>query len=488
MPDSVDGYSRSRVTPVLLSKATAARLWPLARRSHPSQFLPLNQGASTIQNISKLVSDPADYQPPVVVCPDDQRFFVAEHLHGTGATVLLEAVARDTALPVAVAALHVAERDPGGLMVLMSLGDEPAGRDAFKRAVAAATKVARLGWMVTIAVKPAWAEPACGYIMPGEAIEGFDNAASVACFVEKPDKACADTMAADGRYLWNTGIVVATARVILDRIGTVSPETLAAARDAYESGVEDLSFLRLDQAASVRAPTLSFNVDVLQAGLKNAVIEADLEWSDLASWGSLWHRQPHDASGNVVIGDVISVDARNSYLHSDNKLLATIGVRDVVVVTTGDAVLVADRSRVDEVEDLVARLQLEGREEVFEHKRVYRPWGYYESVSSGPRFQVKKLCVKPGGKLSLQSHNHRAEHWTCVSGTAIVTIDANRQILSENESVYIPLSAVHRLENPGKIDLMIIEVQSGSYLGEDDIVRYEDIYARTGPSSLTPAR
>ncbi|MET4701622.1 mannose-1-phosphate guanylyltransferase/mannose-6-phosphate isomerase [Constrictibacter sp. MBR-5] len=488
MPDTIDRFGDSRITPVLLSSDSSSRLWPLARQSYPSQFMSLSREGSNIQHVAGLVADPALYRKPVVVCGDDQRFFVADHLRGRGARIILEAVTRDTALPIGVAALHVAATDPEGVLLVLSANHQIAGKPAFAKAVETATRAARAGWMVTLGVPPIWPERDYGYVLSGEAIPGVEGADAIACFVEKPDGECAAKFLGDGRYLWNTGILIATASTVLDQLGVYAPEALDAARDAYEGGVEDLDFFRLDQAASVRAPAVSFQTAVFQSCARNALVKADLEWSDFGSWGALWRRQQRDDRGNVTSGDIVCADVERSYLHSDDMLVAALGVRNLVVIATGDALLVADRDRMSEVEDLVVRLKAEGRQEAFEHKRVYRPWGYYESISSGSRYQVKKLCVKPGGKLSLQSHNHRAEHWTCVSGTAIVTIDGNRQIFGENESTYIPLGAVHRLENPGKIDLMIIEVQSGSYLGEDDIIRYEDIYARTASSQLTPVR
>jgi len=468
-----------RVVPVVLSGGVGTRLWPLSREGFPKQFWPL-LGADTMLQATVARATGPGFAPPMVVCAEAHRFLVAEQLRDAGvagARIVLEPAARNSAPAIAAAAILAAEEDPHAVLWVMAadaaIEDLPALHAALGRAAAAA----RAGHIVAFGMRPTFPETGFGYMETGAALPGLDGAHAIASFVEKPDLARATEFLQGGRHLWNAGMFVARAASLLAELERLQPELVAAVRAAVDGAGRDLDFIRLG-ASFADAPSISVDYAVMERTAHAAVVPADLGWSDVGSWDALWQASPKDAGGNATHGPVSLLDARDCYVRSEGILTTVIGLRDVVVVSTEDAVLALPRDRAQDVKKLVEQLKAEKRPEAGAHRRMYRPWGHYEGLIMGDRFQVKKILVRPGEKLSLQKHFHRAEHWVVVNGTAIVERDAERILLRENESVYLPLGCVHRLENPGMIPLTLIEVQAGSYLGEDDIVRFEDTYGR----------
>ncbi|SDK97034.1 mannose-6-phosphate isomerase, type 2 [Franzmannia pantelleriensis] len=472
------------LTPVILAGGSGSRLWPLSRQHYPKQFLALgDQGGVDVpasllqQTFARL--DGLPLTPALVVGSEPHRFLLAEQLRQAGvedATLLLEPEGRNTAPAIACAALH-ARRD-GGDPLLLVLPADHLIRDcqAFQASVGAAASLAASGELVTFGVVPERAETGFGYIQRGARLgpAGY----RLARFVEKPDRATAEGYLASGDYLWNSGMFVFRASRYLDELAARQPAMLAACRAAVEGAREDLDFLRLNAAAFCQSPADSIDYAVMEHADRAAVVPLEAGWSDIGGFQALWEASPKDADDNVVSGDVQLHDCRGLLVHAEQRLVSALGVEDLVIVETQDAVLVTPRRRSQEVKTLVEALLAAGRDEPVHHPRVHRPWGSYQAIERGQRYQVKHITVAPGGRLSRQLHHHRAEHWVVVSGTARVTLDDREFMLSENQSTYIPIGATHRLENPGKIPLELIEVQSGSYLGEDDIVRFEDIYGR----------
>ncbi len=473
--------------PVILSGGSGTRLWPLSREQYPKQFLPLVGEHTMIQDTAlrlRGLEGAGTVGAPIVVCNEQHRFMVAEQLRAVGVTpgaIVLEPVGRNTAPAVAVAALAALASHPDSDTdpLLLVLPADHVLRDvaAFHRAVGAATAAARAGSLVTFGVVPGWAETGYGYIEKGA---GTGAVVPVARFVEKPDAARAAEFVASGRYLWNSGMFLLGARRYLDELGSFAPAIRAAAERALAGAVRDLDFTRLPVDLFGASPSDSIDYAVMEKTRAAAVVALDAGWSDVGSWSSLHDALPRDAQGNVTRGDVVAVESRDCLLYSSERLVAAVGLDGHVVIETKDAVLVAPKSRVQDVKQLVSRLKEQGRSEPGLHREVFRPWGSYDSIDNGDRFQVKHLKVKPGATLSLQMHHHRAEHWVVVSGTARITRGDETFLLSENESTYIPIGTRHRIENPGKVPLHIVEIQSGSYLGEDDIVRFEDQYGRQG--------
>jgi mannose-1-phosphate guanylyltransferase/mannose-6-phosphate isomerase len=473
------------LVPVILSGGSGTRLWPLSRELYPKQLLPLVGEETMLQDTARRLAGLTE-AGPIVVCNEHHRFMVAEQLRHIGVTpaaIVLEPVGRNTAPAVAIAALAALQAAaPGEEPVLLVMPADHLLRDvpAFHRAVRAGLPAASSGKLVTFGVVPTKPETGYGYIRRGG---GAGPAYPIAEFVEKPDAARAATYLAAGDYLWNSGMFLLGARRYVEELGRLAPAMRAACEAALAGAKRDLDFTRLDAAAFGRCPSDSIDYAVMEKTSDAVVVPLDAGWSDVGSWSALHESLAPDAAGNVTRGDVITEDSSGCYLYSSERLVATVGLRDHVVVETKDAVLVAPKDRVQDVKNLVARLKKLGRSEPALHREVFRPWGSYDSVDGGTRFQVKRLTVKPGATLSLQMHHHRAEHWIVVTGTARITCDDKVFLLSENESTYIPIGARHRIENPGKVELHIIEVQSGSYLGEDDIVRFEDNYGREGTSS-----
>lgn len=466
--------------PVVLSGGSGTRLWPLSRQNQPKQFLSLIGDRSLFQETILRASKLPGVQPPVTVCSEDHRFMVGEQLQDIGVAsggILLEPVARNTAPAIALAALHLVARDPDATMLVMPADHLIENEAAFREAVTQAAHLGEAGWLVTFGIRPDYAETGYGYILRGEPLS--DSGYRVQRFVEKPDQATAERYVAEGTYAWNSGMFLFKAQRYLDELAQHAVDILAAAKAAYATAGSDLDFIRIDKDAFATSPSDSIDYAVMEKTSRAAVVPVSCGWSDIGSWSSLWSVAERDADGNRHEGDVISVDTRGSLVRaSERRMIATIGVEDLVVIDTADATLVARKDRVQDVKAIVDKLKAAGRTEHLFHRKVYRPWGSYDSIGVGERFQVKRIVVKPGAALSLQKHHKRAEHWIVVSGVAEVTCDDKVFDLHENESTYIPLGSVHRLRNRGTEPVELIEVQSGSYLGEDDIVRLEDVYGR----------
>jgi mannose-1-phosphate guanylyltransferase/mannose-1-phosphate guanylyltransferase/mannose-6-phosphate isomerase len=474
-----DSDKAGAILPVILSGGTGTRLWPLSREGYPKQFWPLVGGRTMLQATADRAAG-AGFLPPMVVCNEAHRFLVAEQLRAgdiAGATILLEPEGRNSAPAIAAAALLAHDTNPGTLLWIMAADAAIADTPALHAALGQAGAAARTGLIATFGMTPTAPETGYGYIEAGEPLPGL-AARRIARFVEKPSAEAAAGFLAGGRHLWNSGMFVATAATLVAELERHAPGLLASVRAAVGSATRDLTFIRLDPAAFRAAPSISIDYAVMEKTDHAAVVPASIGWSDLGSWASLLDASPRDADGNARVGPVEALDSRGCYLRSEGILTAAIGLKDICLVVTDDAVLAVHRDRAQDVKAIVERLKRQGRKEATEHRRVYRPWGHYEGLILGERFQVKKIQVRPGQKLSLQKHFHRAEHWVVVNGTALVRRDADEILLRENESVYLPLGCVHRLENPGMIPLTLIEVQAGSYLGEDDIVRFEDTYGR----------
>lgn len=470
-----------RIHPVLLSGGSGTRLWPLSRRAFPKQLLPLAGERTLIQETALRVADADVFAPPIVVCNDEHRFIIAEQLREAGvepAAIALEPVARNTAPAIAAAAALVERDDPDGILLVLPSDHVIRDVDAFLAAVDTAAAAARRGALTTFGITPQYADTGLGYIRRGNPWPDLPGAADLAEFVEKPDLARAQAFVASGGYAWNSGMFVFPIRALLSELARFEPKLVAACRDAVAGSERDLTFTRLEERAFAEATSISIDHAVMERTDRAAVVTADIGWNDVGSWAALWEIGERDEAGNVAVGDVVLRDVGNTYVRSEGRLISAIGVNDLVIVETGDALFVAPRGRAHEVKEVVAELDRSERSESDLHARVYRPWGHYEGVAEGDRFQVKQISVKPGEKLSLQMHHHRAEHWIVVQGTARVTKGDEQILLTENQSTYIPLGVQHRLENPGEIELTLIEVQSGSYLGEDDIVRFDDLYGR----------
>ena len=470
---------------MILSGGSGTRLWPLSRATYPKQYIHFFNGSAGSLLGTTLHRLPAgeDFAAPIIVCNDDHRFLVADELRRAGVepdAIVLEPVARNTAPAIAVAALYAARQDPDAILAVMPSDHLVADEPQFRAGVIDAAAIAATGKLVLFGIRPTEPHTGYGYIRRGDALPGADRGFVVEAFCEKPDRARAEEYLAAGSYLWNSGIFVLSARAFLKELARLQPAILHAAEAALENASHDLGFLRLDETSFAASPQISVDYAVMEKTDAAAVMPLDVGWSDVGSWASLWRHAPHhDAAGNAVEGDALLVETENCLVHSERSLVATVGVKELVIVDTPDAVLVADKARSEEVSGLVKTLKLSNRKEHQQHLKSYRPWGYFESLSVGSRFQVKLLSVNPGGKLSLQMHHHRSEHWVVVRGTAKVTIGDEVKLVQENESVYITATHWHRLENPGKVPLEIIEVQIGTYLGEDDIIRSDDVYHRT---------
>jgi len=467
------------LTPVLLSGGVGSRLWPVSREAHPKQFLPLAGELTMLQETIRRTSG-LDAAPPLVVCNEEHRFMVAEQLRQLeveAGALILEPVGRNTAPAVALAALQAVAPDPDAVLLVLPADHIISDVDAFVAAVGKAHAPAREGRLMTFGVVPTAPETGYGYIKCGPALG--DDLFELERFVEKPDEATACGYLEQGGYLWNSGMFLLGAQAYLDELQRLAPDMLASCRDAMAAATADMHFVRPDPAIFERCPADSIDYAVMEKTDRGGVVSLDCGWSDVGAWSALWEVADRDPEGNVCRGDVILENSRGNYIRSDSRLVAATGVENLVVIETADAVLVADRGRVQQVKSIVNRLKAQERTEASLHRRVYRPWGSYETLVTSDRFQVKRIVVNPGQRLSLQMHHHRAEHWIVVKGTAEVTCEDKVFMLGEDESTYIPLGHKHRLANPGHIALEIIEVQSGAYLGEDDIVRFEDVYGRS---------
>ncbi|WP_142850461.1 mannose-1-phosphate guanylyltransferase/mannose-6-phosphate isomerase [Telmatospirillum sp. J64-1] len=469
------------IIPVILSGGSGTRLWPLSREAYPKQFLPLVSERSMMQETVLRCCGEGLFDAPMVVANAEHRFLVAEQMRQIGVepiALVLESEGRNTAPAAAVAALLAEARHPGALLLVLPSDHLVRDVAGFHDAVRRARPAAEAGRLVTFGIAPSRPETGYGYIRQGEALEGREGVFHVDGFVEKPDLEHAQSMLAKGGVLWNSGMFLFRADIFLAELKRHAPDVAEAARAALEGAAPDLDFLRLEGEAFSRCPSISIDHAVMERTAQAAVVPVEIGWTDVGAWSEIWAVGDKDEAGNVVSGDVLTDGAQGCLVRSEGLLTVVSGVEDLAVVVTADAVLVTRRDQAQSVKAVVERLRKDSREEVATHRRVYRPWGWYQVLDIGERFQVKCLQVKPGAKLSVQKHYHRAEHWVVVNGTALVTRDDQVQIVRENESVYIPLGAIHCLENPGKIPLNLIEVQSGSYLGEDDIVRIADTFGR----------
>jgi len=471
----------AQIHPVILSGGAGTRLWPLSRASYPKQLLKLSSQRTMLQDTVARGLIDVGFAAPLLVCNEEHRFLVDDQLQQIGIkpqAILLEPKARNTAPAVAVAALWLLARDPDALMLVQPSDHVIASPADFHRAVMRGLAAAQEGRLVTFGIKPVRPDTGYGYIQSGEALSGGDGVFTVDRFVEKPDRETAQRFVDSGAFFWNSGIFLLGARAFLGELSRINPDMLEACERAVRDGQEDLAFFRLDAGPFGDAPSLSIDHAVMEHTSRAAVVPVDMAWNDVGSWPALRDIATADGDGNVLQGDVLAERMTNSYVRSEGRLVAAVGLDNVVVVATDDAVLVADANAAGEISGIVSKLRGQNRTESQQHVTCHRPWGNYRSVDAGDRFQVKRITVKPGAKLSLQKHYHRAEHWVVVHGTAIVQRGEERMLVRENESVYIPIGTEHRLENPGKLPLQLIEVQSGPYLGEDDIVRVSDSYGR----------
>ena len=467
------------IIPVILAGGSGTRLWPLSRECHPKQPLPLVNEKTMLQNTLLRVRNFQGASAPIVVCTEEHRFLVAEQVRaiGTTATIIIEPVGRDTAPAVAVAALEALRQDQNAVLLVLPADHVIGNQENFADSVFRGASWATQGYPVTFGVVPRSPHTGYGYIKKGSMLGKEEHVFAVECFVEKPSLEKAREYLAEG-YLWNSGIFLFQAAGFLATLKEYEPVMADCVTRAYAARTQDLDFTRLDSGAFSASPANSVDYAVMERVGNTVVVPLDCVWSDVGSWEALWEIGKQDENGNIFIGNVLAEDVTGSYIHAGDSLVAAIGLRDQIIVETKDALLVASKDRSQEVKTIVKRLMLEKREEVRLHKKVSRPWGSYEGVDCGERFQVKRIMVNPGATLSLQRHFHRAEHWVVVKGTALIINAEQTIILTENQSTYIPLGEKHRLENPGTIPLEIIEIQTGSYLGEDDIERFEDLYGR----------
>jgi len=468
------------IVPVILSGGSGTRLWPFSRSLYPKQLQALYSERSMLQETALRVSGDG-FADPVIICNNEHRFIIAEHMLEIGIsprTIMLEPVGRNTAPAAAVAALLLAEQDPDALMLLLPSDHLVTLPDVFIRACESARKAAVAGNLVTFGIQPRGPETGYGYIQQGIPLVDIEDVFSVARFVEKPDEQTAQSYLDIGGYSWNSGMFLFKVSTFLAELERLQTDMLVACREAISKASSDLDFMRLDKNSFEQVPANSIDYAVMEHTDKAAIVPVDIGWNDVGSWSELWHVSEKDNDGNVCQGDVVSMDVHNSYIRTSGPLTAVIGVRDLIVVATDDAILVLPQDRAQDVKGIVDLVNEQGREEGENHRLVYRPWGWYQSIDSGDGFQAKQLMVKTGGVLSLQSHQHRAEHWVVVSGRARITRGEEILELEANQSTYIPQGTKHRLENPFLEPLRIIEVQSGSYLGEDDIDRFEDLYGR----------
>ncbi|AVJ21856.1 mannose-1-phosphate guanylyltransferase/mannose-6-phosphate isomerase [Pseudomonas sp. MYb193] len=467
------------IVPVIMAGGFGSRLWPISRQQHPKQFLPLIDDLSmlqvTIERLSGLV-----IAEPQMICNEQHRFLVAEQLRQIGlenANILLEPEGRSTAPAIALAALRMIQGGEDPVLLVLAADHHIQDVSAFHQSVLTALPFAESGKLVVFGIDPTSPETGYGYIERGEALDG--GGYKVKQFVEKPSAVVAESYLAQGCFSWNSGMFMFRARAFLKELQLFQPDIFSICQEALKNGVQDLHFTRVDPKLFATCPDLSIDYAVMEKTENSVVVPMGAGWSDIGSWSALWEVGVKDESRNIMKGDVLTHDTRDTYLHAESRLVTAVGVENLIIVETKDSVLVAHKDRVQDVKVIVEKLKAQNRPEFIFHREVYRPWGSYDSIDQGPRYQVKRITVRPGAKLSVQMHHHRAEHWIVVSGTAKVTNGEKSYLVTENQSTYIPIGQIHALENPGKVPLELIEVQSGSYLGEDDIVRFEDRYGRS---------
>ncbi|WP_460100089.1 mannose-1-phosphate guanylyltransferase/mannose-6-phosphate isomerase [Sessilibacter sp. MAH4] len=471
------------MVPIILSGGSGTRLWPYSRSLHPKQFLSLVSNHTMIQETLLRTKGLSFVEEPWIICNKEHRFTVAEQLREIGlgqAGIILEPVGKNTAPAIALAALQLLSVGNDSPMLILPADHVIKDIGAFHKAIEVARECALSGYLVTFGIVPSSPETGYGYIKKGTAAGGFsDSAYKVDRFVEKPSIEIAKDYVSSGSYFWNSGMFLFRPSRYLAELEKHNPEIVLYCRKALELAQADLDFIRVDKGLFEQCPEDSIDYAVMEKTESALMVTLDAGWSDVGSWSALWEVSEKDSSGNTLKGDVVAEDATGCFVQADNKLIAIVGVDDLVIVDTDDSLMVASKNRVQDVKKIVSMLKTQNRPEATVHRKVYRPWGYYDSIDSGDRFQVKRIVVNPGAELSLQMHHHRAEHWIVVSGTALVVNGDTETILTENQSTYIPIGQIHQLKNPGSIPLELIEVQSGSYLGEDDIVRFEDKYGRS---------
>ena len=467
--------------PVILSGGSGSRLWPLSRSLRPKQFLGITEDQSLFQLTLRRLQGITSVQAPIIVSNHEHRFLAAEQAREADispAAILLEPFGRNTAPAIAAAALQARQAGDDPVLLVLPSDHIFMNAQAFHAAAELGEKAAAQGMLVTFGIVPDRAETGYGYLKSGGVVPGIDGVQSVAQFVEKPDAKTAAAYLASGDYYWNSGMFMFRASVYLEELGRHRPDILEHCQRAWKEARRDLDFIRLDEAQFKACPSDSVDYAVMEKTAKAAMVPLDAGWNDVGAWPSVWQSQDKDANGNAGRGDVIFENAKDCYVHADSRLVSLLGVSDLFVIETADAVMVGHKDHAQDVKKIVERLNKEGRSETEQHREVFRPWGSFDSIGRGDKYQVKRIMVNPGSKLSLQYHHHRAEHWIVVSGCAKVTIGQTTKLVAENQSVFIPIGETHCLENPGTIPLELIEVQSGSYLGEDDIVRLEDLYGR----------
>jgi mannose-1-phosphate guanylyltransferase/mannose-6-phosphate isomerase len=477
---------QNTVVPVILSGGTGSRLWPLSRELNPKQFLPLISENSMLQEtllrLQGSETTTVDNEiSPVIVCNDAHRFLAAEQLRQINyqdPSIILEPAGRNTAPAICVAAMHLMEKEQDPIMLVLPADHVILNIDSFHKTLSQGVQLAQQDKLVTFGIVADSAETGYGYIQQGEQIDSLNNAYSVSRFVEKPDKQTAQNYLDSGDYLWNSGMFMFRCSVFIQELEKYQSEMVKYCQQAYQRAKNDFDFIRLDKASFLASPANSIDYAVMEQTDHGAVIPLDADWSDVGAWDALWDIAEKDPQDNVCHGDLLLDQVTNSYIHAEHRLVAAIGMDNCIIIETGDAILVADKNNAQDVKSIVQRLKSQKRDEAMLHQRVYRPWGSYETLDEESRFKVKRIIVNPGSTLSLQMHHHRAEHWVIVRGTAKITQGDKEFVLTEDQSTYIPLGTTHRLENPGVIPLEMIEIQSGSYLGEDDIVRFSDEYGR----------
>ncbi|MBF7692800.1 mannose-1-phosphate guanylyltransferase/mannose-6-phosphate isomerase [Acinetobacter pollinis] len=467
----------AKIVPVIMAGGSGTRLWPLSRAQHPKQFLKLSPDGYTLLQATLLRLKNLSCEEPILICNEEHRFLAAEQMReiGISAKIILEPEGKNTAPAVALAAAYQNKKDKDSILLVLAADHVIQNQTAFEQGIHQAIELTNDNKLVTFGIVPTHAETGYGYIEKGtEVLSGY----SVKKFVEKPSLDVAEQYLASGLFLWNSGMFMFKTGIFLEQLSQHAHDIYETCEKSIEDTTLDLDFIRINAEIFSQCHSDSIDYAVMEKTQDAVVIPLDAAWSDVGSWSALWDIQNKDEHGNVLHGDVISIDSKNSYCHSNNKLVSLLGVENIIVIETKDAVLVADKSKVQDIKKIVESLKKENRTEHFNHREVYRPWGKYDSIDHSSRYQVKRITVKPGEKLSIQMHHHRSEHWIVVSGTAKIHKGKESFLLTENQSTYIPLGEIHALENPGKLPLELIEVQSGSYLGEDDIVRFEDIYGR----------
>ena len=473
----------AQVIPVILSGGSGTRLWPVSRKLYPKQFIPLRNNRSLFQDtIARVQALGHGIQDPIIVCNDEHRFMAAEQLRQEGvdnADIVLEPIGRNTAPAIALAALCAQQRGEESIILVLPADHILDADKQFSQAIELAMTLSNQQQLVTFGITPTRPETGYGYIKAGASLADGD-AHQVEKFVEKPEQSIAQKYLDSGDYSWNSGMFMFKASTLMSELAQYEPDMAASVNSAYGAQEKDLDFVRIDKAAFSACKSESIDYAVMENTRNAVVVPLACDWNDVGSWHALWESSTQDENNNALTGDVLLEDCKGCYVHSSNRLVTAVGMQDAVIVETADAIMIAPRDQAQKVKAITNKLNSAKRDEAEIHRKVYRPWGDYESIDNADRFQVKRITVKPGERLSLQKHHHRAEHWIVVNGTAVVTCDDKEFLLSENESTYIPIGAIHRLENPGKIPLELIEVQSGTYLGEDDIERFDDKYGRSG--------